>query len=79
MYPLGRVPTQGARVIWVRAEESVRARARVTRTARVVMGREDKRARVRAANGGSGGHAAIGVLVMVVAAFDGSGNNCNLC
>jgi hypothetical protein len=70
---------QGARVIWARAKEGVRPRARATRVARATMAREGKRARARAANGGNGDHAAIGFVVMAVTAFDGGGGDCNLC
>jgi hypothetical protein len=64
---------QGASVIWARAKEGMRVRARATRAAMAVMAREGKRARARATNGGNGGRAAIGVIVMAVAAFDCGG------
>ncbi len=70
---------QGARVIWARAKEGIRARVRATRAVMAAIAREGKRARARAANSGNGGHVAIGVIIMAVVAFDGSGGNCNLC
>jgi hypothetical protein len=49
-----------------------------TKAARVVMAREAKRERAKAAISGNGSYLVIGVIVMAVAAFDGGGGDCNL-
>ncbi len=49
------------------------------KAARAARAKEGKRASTRAAKGDKGSRAAIGVIRMVVAAFDGGGGNCNLC
>jgi hypothetical protein len=44
----------------------------------VTRANKSKKARARAANGGNISRAAIGVVVMVVVAFNGGGGDCHL-